>query len=354
MTTTQIATETTLPPTLYWQSPHLVMLDQRLLPHQVAWVHCVSAEDTATAIRQLVVRGAPAIGCAAAWGIAAEAHRLQQTNAPDFNTAMIMAFKVLAASRPTAVNLFWALARMKTVWQAQRHNQSACVVALIETAQALLDEDIAINRTLGQHGAALLNANDCILTHCNAGALATGGYGTALGVVRAAVEQGKNVSVLADETRPFLQGARLTAWELMQDRIPVTLITDNMSGYLMQQGRVQAVVVGTDRVAINGDVANKIGTYMVAVLARRHNIPFYVACPLSTLDQDTPTGADIAVEERSADEVTGFDGCQWAPSGVPALYPAFDVTPADLVTALITEAGVITQPNEKKLRDLLS
>jgi methylthioribose-1-phosphate isomerase len=353
-TTPHTTTESGLPPTLYWQAPHLLLLDQRLLPHQVAWVSCASAVETATAIQQLVVRGAPAIGCAAALGIAAEAHRLQQAANADFNAAMAKAFEVLAASRPTAVNLFWALTRMRAVWQAQRHNPSACVAALTTAAEAVLAEDIAINQALGQHGAELLNSNDCVLTHCNAGALATAGYGTALGVIRAAIAQGKQVSVLADETRPFLQGARLTAWELMQDRIPVTLITDNMAGHLMQQGRVQAVVVGTDRVAINGDVANKIGTYMVAVLAHRHNIPFYVACPLSTLDPQTPTGADIPLEERSGDEVTGFDGCQWAPSGVPALYPAFDITPVELVTAIITEVGVVAQPNEKKLRALLS
>jgi methylthioribose-1-phosphate isomerase len=264
-------------------------------------------------------------------------------------------FTVLAQSRPTAVNLFWALQRMRKVWEVVATlTPHQIAQRLLAEAHEILAEDIRINKAMGAHGAALLQEGARVLTHCNAGALATAGWGTALGVIRSAVEQGKKISVISDETRPFLQGARLTAWEMVQENIPVTLITDNMSGYMMAQGEVDAVVVGTDRVAANGDVANKIGTYMVAVLARRHNIPFYVACPLSTIDMNIATGADIPIEERSVDEVKGFRDYQWAAEGVKIRNPAFDVTPAELVTALVTERGVVHKPDVNSIRKLMS
>jgi methylthioribose-1-phosphate isomerase len=301
----------------------------------------------------MVVRGAPAIGCAAAYGVALEAMCLRGATDTQFSTAMDKAFDVLAASRPTAVNLFWALKRMRSVWESVKsRGVDETAERLLAEAHEVLAEDIRINRAMGAFGAALLPDGARVLTHCNAGALATAGHGTALGVIRSAVEAGKRISVIADETRPFLQGARLTAWEMVQENIPVTLITDNMAGYMMSNGEVDAVVVGTDRVAANGDVANKIGTYMVAVLARRHGIPFYVACPLSTIDLNIGDGAAIPIEERAADEVTGFRECQWAAQGVSVRNPAFDVTPAELVSALITEKGVVSQPDRKKVSAL--
>jgi methylthioribose-1-phosphate isomerase len=307
----------------------------------------------AEGIRDMVVRGAPAIGCAAAYGIALEALLRRDAPAPDFTRLLESAFAVLAASRPTAVNLFWALARMRTKWQALASEPApAQAEALLAEAHEIFAEDIRVNRAMGEYGAALLADGARVLTHCNAGALATAGHGTALGVIRSAVQAGKRVSVIADETRPFLQGARLTAWEMVQERIPVTLITDNMAGFLMGRGEIDAVIVGTDRVAANGDVANKIGTYMVAVLAHRHGIPFYVACPTSTIDMSIADGAAIPIEERSRDEVTGFRDFQWAADGVLVRNPAFDVTPAELVTALITERGVILRPNREKLAAL--
>ncbi|MDD5180653.1 MAG: S-methyl-5-thioribose-1-phosphate isomerase, partial [Gallionellaceae bacterium] len=270
-----------------------------------------------------------------------------------FQNGMEAGFAVLAQSRPTAVNLFWALNRMREVWESVKEQGNAAVAQrLLAEAHEVLAEDIRINRTMGVFGAELLPDGARVLTHCNAGALATAGHGTALGVIRSAVEAGKKISVIADETRPFLQGARLTAWEMVQENIPVTLITDNMAGFMMSRGEVDAIVVGTDRVAGNGDVANKIGTYMVAVLARRHNIPFYVACPLSTIDRAINSGADIPIEERSADEVKGFRDYRWAAEGVQIRNPSFDVTPAELVTALITERGVVHQPDRDKLSRL--
>jgi methylthioribose-1-phosphate isomerase len=303
----------------------------------------------------MVVRGAPAIGCAAAYGIALEALALRQASRETFAAGLEAAFEVLAASRPTAVNLFWALNRMRTVWDAHRQETvSAIAERLLEQAHEISAEDVRINRAMGAHGAALLADGARVLTHCNAGALATAGHGTALGVIRSAVEVGKRISVIADETRPFLQGARLTAWEMVQEKIPVTLITDNMAGHLMSRGEVDAVIVGTDRVAANGDVANKIGTYMVAVLAQRHGIPFYVACPLSTIDLTLADGGAIPIEERAAEEVTGFRDCQWAAQGVRVRNPAFDVTPAELVSALITEKGVLRQPNQARIAALFT
>ncbi|BBE50507.1 Methylthioribose-1-phosphate isomerase [Ferriphaselus amnicola] len=339
--------------TLRWSHNQLEMIDQRILPAAFEYVSYDSASSVAEGIRSMVVRGAPAIGVAAAYGVALEALRLQSESMADFNIGMDAGFSTLAASRPTAVNLFWALARMRGVWESVAEQSSATVAQrLLAEAHEVLAEDIRINKAMGAYGAALLPDGARVLTHCNAGALATAGWGTALGVFRSAVEAGKNISVIADETRPFLQGARLTAWEMVQENIPVTLITDNMAGYMMAQGEVDAVVVGTDRVAANGDVANKIGTYMVAVLARRHDIPFYVACPLSTIDMSIASGASIPIEERSEDEVKGFRETHWAAEGVTIRNPAFDVTPAELVTGLITERGVILCPDAPKLREL--
>ncbi len=341
--------------TLRWRDERLEMIDQRVLPATVRYVPFESALTVADGIRSMVVRGAPAIGCAAAYGVALDALRLQHRPRDEFSREMDRAFDVLAASRPTAVNLFWALARMRRAWETcvdDTPDRSAA--RLLAEAHEIFAADIAANRSMGRHGAALIANGARILTHCNAGALATAGHGTALGVIRSAVEAGKSVSVIADETRPFLQGARLTAWELMQDDIPVTLIADNAAGYLMTCGEIDTVIVGADRVAGNGDVANKIGTYQVAVLARRHNIPFYVAAPLSSIDAAAACGADIRIEERSADEVTGYATLRWAPEHVAVRNPVFDITPSELVTALITECGVIRSPGTGKIRELLS
>lgn len=352
--------------TLRWANNKLEMIDQRILPALFEYLAYDSAASVAEGIRSMVVRGAPAIGVAAAYGVALEALRLSAStlspalslqgrggDAANFDAGMEAGFTVLAQSRPTAVNLFWALKRMRTVWESMKEQSNGAVAQrLLAEAHEVLAEDIRINRAMGAFGAELLPDGARVLTHCNAGALATAGWGTALGVFRSAVEAGKKISVIADETRPFLQGARLTAWEMVQENIPVTLITDNMAGFMMSRGEVDAVVVGTDRVAGNGDVANKIGTYMVAVLARRHNIPFYVACPLSTIDMTINSGADIPIEERSVDEVKGFRDYHWAAEGVRIRNPAFDVTPAELVTALITEKGVVRQPDRNKLQAL--
>ena len=341
--------------TLLWRNQRLELVDQRVLPAQIEFVACESAAAVAQAIRDMVVRGAPAIGCAAAYGVALEAQCQRDGGRPQFHAAMAQAFDVLATSRPTAVNLFWALARMQQrLSTAGDLPVSAVADALLEEAHEILAEDVRINRAMGVHGSALLADGARVLTHCNAGALATGGHGTALGVIRSAVEAGKRIHVIADETRPFLQGARLTAWEMVQEQIPVTLITDNMAGFLMSRGEVDAVIVGADRVAANGDVANKIGTYMVAVLARRHSIPFYVACPLSTIDLAIADGRAIPIEERPAAEVTGYRDCQWAAQGVSVRNPAFDVTPAELVTALITERGVIHHPDRPAIGAIMA
>lgn len=339
--------------TLRWRADKLEMIDQRVLPMRFEYLSYANADEVAEGIRSMVVRGAPAIGCAAAYGVALQALAYQHADKPGFEQAMAHGFQVLAASRPTAVNLFWALQRVKEFLQAHAHqSQVQMAAALLALAHEISAEDVRINRAMGDFGAALLKDGARVLTHCNAGALATAGHGTALGVIRSAVEAGKKISVFADETRPFLQGARLTAWEMVQENIPVTLITDNMAGHLMKCGEIDAVIVGTDRVAANGDVANKIGTYMVAVLAHRHNIPFYVACPLSTIDMQLPHGDAIPIEERSHDEVTGFGAQRWAPAGVQVRNPAFDVTPAELVSALITEKGVVYRPDQAALRQL--
>lgn len=338
--------------TLKWNEDHLEMIDQRILPEDFEYISYYSATSVADGIRSMVVRGAPAIGCAAAYGVAIEAIRLRDSNISEFMSGMGAAFEVLLASRPTAINLFWAIDRMRNLLNRTKDEPNAIASILLEEAHNILREDIMINRAMGSFGAEVLQNNSSVLTHCNAGALATAGHGTALGVIRSAVESGKSISVIADETRPFLQGARLTAWEMVQENIPVTLISDNMSGHLMKTGQIDAVVVGTDRVAGNGDVANKIGTYMVAVLAKRHNIPFYVACPLSTIDRSITNGDEIPIEERPVSEVTGYRDYQWASSGVSVRNPAFDVTPADLVTGLITEKGIIYNPNLQKISRL--
>jgi methylthioribose-1-phosphate isomerase len=359
MATEMTASETGVVVTLRWQdSPgygRLEMIDQTRLPAVFDYLSYDTAVGVAEGIRTMVVRGAPAIGVAAAYGIALEALRVQSSACETFDAALDTGFDVLAASRPTAVNLFWALDRMRRCRASQSGSApSAIAAALLTEAKTIHAEDIRINQQMGEHGAALLHDGARVLTHCNAGALATAGHGTALGVIRSAVAAGKRISVIADETRPFLQGARLTAWEMVQENIPVTLITDNMAGHLMAHGEVDAVIVGTDRVAANGDVANKIGTYMVAVLAARHGIPFYVACPLSTIDLSVESGHQIPIEERAATEVTGFRETQWAAQGVKVRNPSFDVTPAELVTALITEKGVVNAPDRDKLRALFS
>jgi len=338
--------------TLRWNKDHFEMIDQRILPADFQYISYSKAADVADGIRNMVVRGAPAIGCAAAYGVALAALELQDVNDDEFIKGMEDAFEVLAQSRPTAVNLFWAIERMKSVMNNAQGSVKEIANTLLEEAHNIKREDIEINRKMGENGAELLNNGARVLTHCNAGALATAGHGTALGVFRSAVEAGKSIHVIADETRPFLQGARLTAWEMAQENIPVTLITDNMSGHLMSHGEIDAIIVGTDRVAGNGDVANKIGTYMVAVLASRHNIPFYVACPLSTIDRSIVSGKDIPIEERPQEEVTGYRDCQWAAEGIKVRNPAFDVTPAELVTGLITEKGVIFNPTTEKINKL--
>jgi len=310
-----------------WKGDRLELLDQRLLPDQQVYVTCRTAQEVASAIRDMVVRGAPAIGCAAAFGVVLDNGKKE-------------AYEVLAKSRPTAVNLFWALERMKKAKDLKAE------------AEAIFNEDVAGNRAMGKLGAELIPNQARVMTHCNAGALATAGYGTALGVIRSSKH--KNISVIANETRPYLQGARLTAYELVQEGIPCTLITDSMAGHLMSKGEVDVIVVGADRIAANGDVANKIGTYPLAVLAKRHNIPFYVAAPLSTFDPNIPDGSHIPIEERPATEVTGYGDKRWAPQGVSVRNPAFDVTPAELITGIICEKGVVLSPNREKLQALMS
>jgi methylthioribose-1-phosphate isomerase len=337
-----------------WTDEGVAMLDQRLLPTEEKWLILRTYNDVAAGIKDMVVRGAPAIGVSAAYGVALGAKQFVGTNVDDLDDEIDYISDVLAKTRPTAVNLFWAIDRMKrTFKKAKSEGKSVTEIQriLLDDAKAIHDEDIESQRLIAQFGGELLEDNSTVLTHCNAGALATGGvWGTALGVIRGAVDQGKHVSVIADETRPYLQGARLTAWELMQDDIPVTLITDNMSGHIMKKGGVHAVVVGSDRIAANGDVANKIGTYMVAVLAKRHGIPFYVAAPLSTVDLNCPTGDEIPIEERDIREVTHVKDIQLAPDDTVVSNYAFDVTPNDLVTAIITEKGVARAPYTESLK----
>lgn len=339
--------------TLRWRDGCLELLDQRLLPHTIDYRAYHDAGGVAEAIHSMVVRGAPAIGCAAAYGVALEAARLVKQGASDVPAALESAIATLAASRPTAVNLAWALDRMRRcIARHAKANTASMAQALLDEADGISREDLEINLRIGEFGAELIPHGARVLTHCNAGALATAGHGTALGVIRSAVAAGKHVSVVVDETRPWLQGARLTAWEMLQENIPATLIADVSAGYLMSRGEIDLVIVGADRVAANGDTANKIGTYSVAVLAQRHGIPFYVACPLSTVDRTLSNGAGIPIEERGSDEVTGYGGVRWAPLGIRTRNPAFDVTPAELITALITERGVVTPPEQDGIRRL--
>jgi methylthioribose-1-phosphate isomerase len=338
--------------TIQWTPAGVVMIDQIRLPLVESYVTCRTYEEVATAIKDMIIRGAPAIGVAAAMGVA-----LGVLHAPeaDLDAQMEIICDTLAKTRPTAVNLFWAIDRMKRLYQSLRGKPLGEIRdAMVREALVVREEDIAICRAIGKNGAALVPDHKTILTHCNAGALATAGYGTALGVVRAAVESGKQVDVFADETRPFLQGARLTVWELQQDNIPTTLITDNMAGHFMRAGRIGCVVVGADRIAANGDVANKIGTYSVAVLAKENGVPFFVAAPISTLDLTLASGDAIPIEQRAAAEVTHLFGQQVAPSGTAVQNPAFDVTPARYVSAIITEKGVARAPFEESLAKLVS
>ena len=339
-------------PTIEWRTDSVVMIDQRKLPTSEIYVTCKTANDVARAIKTMVIRGAPAIGVAAAMGIALGMLKSKATGTKQFTTEFQKTCDLMAGTRPTAVNLFWAIERMKKTFADAA--LGGCSVdelkqRLVDDAQRIHDEDVASCKAMGAHGAALVPDTARILTHCNAGALATAGYGTALGVVRAAVEQGKKIAVMADETRPFLQGARLTAWELIKDGIDTTVITDNMSASMMRLGHVDLVVVGADRIAANGDVANKVGTYGVAVLAREHGIPFYVAAPISTVDLGTADGAGIPIEERNAREVTHVGKSQLTPVGAHIRNPAFDVTPAKYVTAIITERGIARAPYSESL-----
>jgi methylthioribose-1-phosphate isomerase len=340
-----------LVPTVEWKDGAVRILDQSRLPDQVEFVDCRDYETVGIAIKELWVRGAPAIGITAAMGVALGAQAVKATEFDAFRKAVWAIADHLAATRPTAVNLFWAIDRMKRRLDALQAEPIPVIKQkLIAESQAVLQEDIAMNRAMGRHGSAVIGDGQTILTHCNAGALATGGYGTALGVVRAAWEEGKKIRVVADETRPVLQGARLTAWELMQDGIPVTLITDNMAGALMGQGKIHVCIVGADRITANGDVANKIGTYSVAVLAHAHGIPFYVAAPSSTIDLSMPSGEQIPIEQRDPREVTHVRGkASIAPDGVEVFNPAFDVTPARLITGIITEKGIF-KPSELAAR----
>jgi methylthioribose-1-phosphate isomerase len=344
-------------PTIDWKDDAVVMIDQRKLPASEVYVSCKTAQEVARAIKTMVIRGAPAIGVAAAMGIALGMQRSKATGTKQFATEFQKLGDLMAATRPTAVNLFWAIERMKKAFAEAA--QGGCSVDEIKQrleaeAWSIHDADVASCRAMGAVGAELVPERARILTHCNAGALATAGYGTALGVIRAAAEQGKQVAVLADETRPFLQGARLTAWELVKDGIDTTVITDSMAAAMMQMGNVDLVVVGADRIAANGDVANKIGTYGVAVLAKAHDIPFYVAAPLSTIDLNTPDGSKIPIEERSDREVTHVGPNRLTPEGARVRNPAFDVTPAKYVTAIITERGVARPPYHESLAALVS
>ena len=342
--------------TLKWGDDALVLLDQRELPTREVYLTLREVEEVAVAIESLAVRGAPAIGCTAAMGISLAARRAEARSAAELAAALEPAFERLARTRPTAVNLFWALGRMREELEAAvsaaDSSPQSVRDALADAAQRILDEDVEVCRAIGAAGLELVPENARVLTHCNAGALATAGYGTALGVVRAAFEAGRGLTVLADETRPFLQGARLTAWELARDGVPVSVITDSMAAHLMQRDEVDLVIVGADRIAANGDVANKIGTYGLAVLAREHGIPFYVAAPISTLDLATPDGAGIPIEERGRQEVAEIGDRVVVPDGVPVRHPAFDVTPHRLVSAIVTERGVVRPPYVETLRAL--
>ena len=340
--------------TLEWTDAGVRFIDQTKLPTEEAYVTCKDYGEVADAIRNMIVRGAPAIGVAAAMGVAIGIQRSKATTLPELEREFEVVCNTIAETRPTAVNLFWAIRRMRDKLEELHSLPVEKIKAgLVAEAQRMHVEDIAANEAMGRHGAVLLPGSGGVLTHCNAGALATAGYGTALGVIRAAIDSGKKLNVFADETRPFLQGSRLTAWELMKDGIPTTLIADNMAGAMMRQGKIDAVIVGADRIAANGDVANKIGTYTVAVLAKEHGIPFYVAAPTSTVDLSTPDGSKIPIEQRASTEVTHLAGKQIAPDAVRVENPAFDVTPSKYVAAIITERGVARAPYEESLAALV-
>ena len=342
--------------TVEWTKDGVRMLDQRLLPSEEKYLMLRSYDEVAEAIRKMVIRGAPAIGVSAAMGIALGASQSVGTSVADLEDDLSYICQVMRQTRPTAVNLFWAIDRMKAKFEQSKHLGDVEKIKdiLVAEALAIFNEDIVANRAIGQHGAPLIPDGGTVLTHCNAGALATAGdYGTALGVIRGARDAGKKVAVIADETRPFLQGLRLTAWELAKDEIPVTVITDNMAGHIMKSGKVDVVVVGADRIAANGDTANKIGTYMVAVLARQHKIPFYVAAPITTLDLSLESGDDIPIEERDPMEVTHIREQQLAPDGIEVQNPAFDITPNELITAIITDQGVASPPYTTSLKELV-
>jgi len=340
--------------TLEWTDSGVRFLDQTKLPTEETYVTCRTHQQVADVIRNMVVRGAPAIGVAAGMGIALGVKNSKAESAADLKKEFDEICKIIGETRPTAVNLFWAIRRMQAKFEQLRVRPIPQIKqSLIEEAQRMHAEDIAANQAMGRHGATLMPASGGVLTHCNAGALATAGYGTALGVIRAAVEAGKQIHVYADETRPFLQGARLTAWELVKDGIPTTVISDNMAGTMMKQGKIGAIVVGADRIAANGDVANKVGTYTVAILAKEHGIPFYVAAPISTVDLATAEGSGIPIEQRNPKEVSHIAGKQMVPDGVSIENPAFDVTPARYVTAIITERGIAKAPYDASLRRLV-
>lgn len=331
--------------TIFWKNNSVVLIDQNALPLVERYVICKSYKEVISAIKDLTVRGAPAIGVAAAMGVALGALRMPPLSPEKFRKQLLTICEEIAKSRPTARNLFWALERMKKVADLKDYgNQSNLVRALITEAKRICAEDIELNRKMGKFGSRLFSHGDNILTHCNAGALATAGYGTALGVIRAAREEGKKLHVYVDETRPVLQGARLTTWELKKEKIPFTLITDNMAGFLMSQGKIDKIIVGADRIAANGDTANKIGTYSLAVLAQTHHIPFYVAAPVSTIDISLKSGEAIPIEERKSEEVTHFRKVRSAPAGTKVYNPAFDITPARFISAIITEKGILTKP----------
>lgn len=342
-------------PTVAWDNDVIVMIDQRKLPGQEVYVQCKTAKDVAKAITTMVIRGAPAIGVSAAMGIALGTQRSKSTGTRQFTVEFNQLCDLMAGTRPTAVNLFWAIDRMKRSFGAGAlagESVDELKSRMRREADAIHDEDVASCKAMGRFGAEVVPQNARILTHCNAGALATAGYGTALGVIRAAAEQGKVAQVFADETRPFLQGARLTAWELVKDGIPTTVITESMAGPLMRQGGLDFIVVGADRIAANGDVANKIGTYTVAMMAQAHGVPFYVAAPLSTIDLNTADGAGIPIEERSAKEISHLGAMQLTPAGATIWNPAFDVTPNHLIAGIITEMGIATAPYTTSLRNL--
>lgn len=340
-------------PTIEWKSGKVYMIDQRKLPFEEVFIEHSDYLDVAASIKNMVIRGAPAIGVAAAMGVALGINKLEDSE-KDPSKTFNEIIRVLRTTRPTAINLFWALEEMRKIFDANWTDIQVLKEKMVEKALEIQADDEKTNRAISKVGEIVVNDGDTILTHCNAGSLATAGYGTALGVIRSARSAGKNISVIAGETRPFLQGARLTVWEMEKENIPVTLITDNMAGYLMSKGIIDLVIVGADRIALNGDTANKIGTYPIAVLSKYHNIPFYVAAPLSTIDINSSSGKDIPIEERDGDEVRNFSGMRITPSETEVLNPAFDVTPFELITGIITEKGIIRTCPEKKIKNMLN